>query len=54
MASKDKKLLAESVRKDLAGPFDVKRFPQGHNWTLFDRWFVAKEPYRVNYGSRWV
>ena len=54
LASKDKRLLAESIRKQLAGPFDVKRFPQGHNWTLFDRWFVATDAYKVTYGHRWV
>ena len=52
LASKDKRLLAESVKKEIAGPFDFKRFPQGHNWTLFDRWFTSTKSYRVNYGPR--
>lgn len=54
LASKDKPLLAASVKKEIAGPFDFKRFPQGHNWTLFDRWFNATDPYRIAYGPRSV
>ena len=52
LASKDKRTLAESIKRGISAPFDFKRFPQGHNWTLFDRWFIATESYRVNYGPR--
>lgn len=52
LASKDKRVLAESVKRDIAGPFDSKRFPQGHNWTLFDHWFTSTQPYRITYGPR--
>ena len=51
LASKSKAFLAEGIRQNRTGPFDARRFPPGHNWTLFDRWFVAHDPYKVPYGS---
>ncbi len=52
LASRDKRLLNESVRKSIAGPFDSTRFPQGHNWTLFEKWYKANQMYPIKYGHR--
>mmetsp|Transcript_23209 Transcript_23209/g.50938 ORF Transcript_23209/g.50938 Transcript_23209/m.50938 type:complete len:525 (-) Transcript_23209:908-2482(-) len=53
LASRDKQFMIDSVAKDIAGPFDSKRFAQGHNWTLFDRWYKADKEYKVMYGHRY-
>ncbi|GAX72769.1 hypothetical protein CEUSTIGMA_g225.t1 [Chlamydomonas eustigma] len=53
LSSKDKSLLVESIRKHIAGPFDFKRFPQGHNCTRFNQWFISSQSYKIKYGARY-
>lgn len=40
-----------SVSQGLASPFDGVRYPEGHNSTLFDRWYTSQELYPIVYGS---
>ena len=56
LASKDKRfLISYGIGKKLATPFDAQRFPQGHNWTLFSKWYTlsSPDPYVVQYGHRY-
>lgn len=31
--------------------FHVKNYPEGHNWTLYDKWRVATEIYPIKIGG---
>jgi hypothetical protein len=56
LASKDKRfLISYGLGKKLVTPFDASRFPQGHNWTLFSKWYTlsSPNPYVVQYGHRY-
>ncbi|MEW5320424.1 MAG: hypothetical protein WDW38_011499 [Sanguina aurantia] len=51
LSQQDKAAFMASVSQGLASPFDGVRYPEGHNSTLFDRWYTSQELYPIVYGS---